>query len=140
MTHRKISKTRGKTPVELLLGRKVRLSAVTDFELCERFLIKPTNSSPTVPATLIIRKRMNSSFIQLENTNKTVLVCDNQYALLEPDDIKTKSTDSHCKSSRDDIEVASPNSTEETSVVEGEQLLMAKRTSSIIKKQLERFG
>ena len=52
VTHRNTSKTRGKTPVELLPGRKVRLPAVTVFDLWERVLFKPTNSSPTVPATL----------------------------------------------------------------------------------------
>ena len=119
MTHRNTSKTRGKTPVELLMGRKVRLPAVTDFDLCERVEFKPTNSSPTVPATFNIRKGMNTSFIQPENSNKTVLVIDNQIARLVPDDIKTESTDSQSESSRDDIDVASPNSTQETSVVEG---------------------
>ena len=34
MTHRNTSKTRIKTPVELLLGRRVRLPAIADFELC----------------------------------------------------------------------------------------------------------
>ena len=140
MAHRNTSKTRGKTPVELLLGRKIRLPAVTDFDLCERVLFKPTNSSPTVPATFIIRKGMNTSFIQPENLNKSVFVSDNQIARLEPDDIKTESTDSQSESSRDDIDVASPNSTEETSVVEGEQLSVATRTSSRNKKQPERFG
>ena len=52
------------------------------------------NSSPTVPSIFIIRKGMNISFIQPENSNKTVLVSDNQIARLEPDDIKTESTDS----------------------------------------------
>ena len=94
MAHRNTSKTQRKTPVELLLGRKVRLPAVTDFDLCERVLSKPTNSSPTVPATFIICKEMNTSFIQPENSNKTVIVSDNQIARLEPDDIKTESTDS----------------------------------------------
>ena len=140
MTHRNNSETRGKTPVELLLGRKIRLPAVTDFDLCERVLFKPTDSSPTVPATFIIRKGMNTSFIQPENSNKIVLVRDNQIARLEPDDIKTESTDSQPESSRDDIDVASPNSTEETSVVEGEQPSVATRTSSRNKKQPERFG
>ena len=56
MTHRNTSKTRGKTPVELPMGRKVRLPAVTDFNLCERVFFKLTHSSPTVPATFIIRK------------------------------------------------------------------------------------
>ena len=35
MTHRNTSKTLGSIPVELLPGLKVRLPAVTDFELCE---------------------------------------------------------------------------------------------------------
>ena len=83
---------------------------------------------------------MNTSFIQPENSNKTVLVCDNQIARLEPDDIKTESTDSQSENSRDDINVASPKSTEETLVVEGEQPSMATRTSSRNKKQPERFG
>ena len=140
MAHRNTSKMRGKTPFELLLGRKVRLPAVTDFDLCERVLFKPTNSSPTVPATFIIRKGMNTSFIQPENSYKTVLVSDNQIARLEPDEIKTESTDSQSESSRDDIDVASPNSTEESSVVEGEQSSVATRTSSRNKKPPERFG
>ena len=86
MTHRNTFKTRAKL--------KVELPAVTDFDLCERVFFKPTNSSPTVPATFIIRKGKNTSFIQPENSNKTVLVSDNQIARLEPDDIKTESTDS----------------------------------------------
>ena len=134
MTNRKTSKTRGKAPVELLLGRKVRLPAVTDFDLCERVLFKPTNISPTVPATFTIRKAINTSFIQPENSNKTVLVSDNQNTRLEPDDIKTESNDSQSESSRDDIDVASPNSTEEISVFEGEQPSVATRTSSRNKK------
>ena len=120
--------------------RKVRLPAVTDFDLCERVLFKPTNSSPTVPANFIIRKGMTTSFIQPENSNKTVLVSDNQIARLEFDDIKTESTDSQYESSRDDIDVASPNSNDETSAVEGEQPSVVTRTSSRNKKQLERFG
>ena len=140
MTHRNTSKTRGKTPVELLPGRKIRPPAVTDFDLCERVLFKPTNSSPTVPAIFIICKGMNTSFIRPENSNKTVLVSDIQIARLEPDDIKTESTDSQSESSRDDIDMASPNSTEKISVVEGEQTSVATRTSSRNKKQPERFG
>ena len=69
-----------------------------------------------------------------------MLVSDNQIARLEPDEIKTESTDSQSESSRDDIDVASPNSTEESSVVEGEQPSVATRTSSRNKKPPERFG
>ena len=79
-------------------------------------------------------------FIQPEKSNKTVLVSDNQIARLEPDEIKTEFTDSQSESSRDNIDVASTNSTEETSVVEGEQPSVATRTSSRNKKQPERFG
>ena len=68
-----------------------------------------------------------------------MLVSDKQIARLEPDDTKTESTDSQSESSRDDINVASSNSTEETSVVEGTQTSVATRTSSR-KKQPERFG
>ena len=140
MTHRNTSKTRGKTPEKLLLGRKVRLPAVTNFDLCERVLFKPTISSSTVPATFIIRKGMNTSFIQPENSNRTVLVSDNQIARLEPDRIETESTGSQSESSRDDMDVASPNSTEENSVDEGEQPSVATRTSTRNKTKQQRFG
>ena len=40
MTHHNTSKTRRKTPVELLLGRRVRLPAIADFDLCEPILFK----------------------------------------------------------------------------------------------------
>ena len=83
---------------------------------------------------------MNTSFIQPENSNKTLLVIDNQIGRLEPDDIKTESTDSQSESSRDDIDVASTNSTEETSVVQRQQPSVATRTSSRNKKQPESFG
>ena len=102
MTHRNTSKTRGKTPVEVLVVRKVRLPPVTDFDLCERVLFKSTNSSPTVPVTFIIRKGMNFSLIQPEKSSKTLLFTDNQIARLEPDDITTDSTDSQSESSSDD--------------------------------------
>ena len=122
MTYWSTSKTRGKTPVELILGRKIRLPAVTYLDLCERVLFKPTNSSPTVPATFISRNGMNTLFIPPDNSNKKVLVGNNQIARLETDDIKPESTDSQSESSRDNVDVASPNFTEETSVVEGNNL------------------
>ena len=69
-----------------------------------------------------------------------MLVSDKQTERLEPDDIKTESTDSQSGSSKDDTDVASPNSPEETSVVEGEQPSVATRTSSRNEKEPERFG
>ena len=82
---------------------------------------------------------LKTLFIQPEISNKTVFDSDNKVNWMELDDIKTEFTDSQSESSRDEIEVASPNSTKETSVVEEEQLSAATRTSSK-KKQPERFG
>ena len=79
--------------MKLLLGRKVRLPAVTDFDICKPVSFKPKSRSRTVPATFIIRKGMNTSFIQPANSNMTVLVSDNQPARLEPDGVKTEDTD-----------------------------------------------
>ena len=61
MTHRNTSKTSGKTPVELLLGRRLRLPAIADFGLCEPILFKANEKTKTVPATFIIRKGLNTA-------------------------------------------------------------------------------
>ena len=90
MTHRNTSKTRSKTPVELLLGRRVRLPAIADFDLCEPILFKANEKAKTVPATFIIRKGLNTFFIQPENSARTILVSDNQIARLHEDSVKTE--------------------------------------------------
>ena len=90
MTHRNTSKTRSKTPVELLLGRIVRLPAIADFNLCEPIFFKANEKTKKVPATFIIRKGLNTSFIQPENSAKTILVSDNQIARLDEDNVKTE--------------------------------------------------
>ena len=85
---------------------------------------------------------------QSNQTRQAVLVSDNKFARLEPDNIKTKSTDeqstdSKSKSSKDKIDVASANSTEKTSVTEGEQPSESTRTSSRNKndkKDLEKLS
>ena len=61
---------------------------------------------------------MKSSFILSGISIKTVHVSDKQIALLEPDDIKTdstdqQSTDSKSENRKDNIKVASANSNEE---------------------------
>ena len=90
MTHRNTSKTRGKTPVELSLGRRARLPAIADFDLCQPNLFKANEKTKTVSATFIIRKGLNTSFIQPENSARTVLVSDNQIARLDEDNMKTE--------------------------------------------------
>ena len=84
---RNTSKTRGKTPVELLLGRRVRQPAIADFDLCEPILFKANEKTKTVPASFIIKKGLNTSFIQPENSARTILVSDNQVATLDEDNV-----------------------------------------------------
>ena len=90
MTHRNTSKTRSQIPVELLLGCRVRLPAITDFDLSEPILFKADEKARTVPTTFIIRKDMNTSFIQPENLSLTILVSDNQIARLDEDNVRTE--------------------------------------------------
>ena len=90
MTHPNTSKTRSKTPVELLLGRRVRLPAIAAFDLCEPILFEANEKTKTVPATFIIRKGLNTSFIQPESSARTILESDNQIARLDEDNVKTE--------------------------------------------------
>ena len=64
-----------------------------------------------------------------------MIVSDNQIGRQETDDIQIESTDqqtaySQSENSRDNIDVESPNSNEETSVTEKEQSSGATRTST----------
>ena len=127
MTHRNNSKTWGKTPAELVLERK-----------------SPTHIN-NISNFFIIRNRFYTSFVQPENSNWTLLVSDNQIALLKPDDIKTEltdqqSTESQSWISRDYINVASSNSNQGNSLSEGEQQLRASTSNKSKKKQPEIFG
>ena len=90
MTNRNTSKTRSKTPGELLWGRRVRLPAIADFCLCEPILFKANKKTKTVPATLIISKGLNTSFMQPENSARTILVSDNKIARLDEDNVKSE--------------------------------------------------
>ena len=89
MTHRNTSKKRSKTTVELLLGRRVRLPSIVDFNLCEPILLMANEKTKTVSATFIIRKGLNKFFIQPENSKRTILVSENQIARPEEDNVKT---------------------------------------------------
>ena len=84
------SKTRSKTPVELLLGRRVRLPAIADFDLCEPILLKDSEKTKIVPATFIISKRLNTSLLQPENSTRTIRVRDNPIAKQDEDKMKTE--------------------------------------------------
>ena len=66
MICRNTSKRRSKTPVELLLGRRVRLPAIADFDLWEPILFKANENTKTVPANFIIRNGLITSLRQPE--------------------------------------------------------------------------
>ena len=89
VTTRNTSETRGKIPVKTFLGRIVILSARADFELCEPILFKANEKTKTFPVTLIIGKGLNTTFIKAENSIWTILVSDNQTAILYEDNVKT---------------------------------------------------
>ena len=78
ITHCNTSKTRSKNPVEVLLGSSVRTPAIADFVLCETVLFKANEKTKTVPATFIIRRGLNTTSIQPENSTRTILVSNNQ--------------------------------------------------------------
>ena len=149
MTHRNTSKTRSKTPVELLLGRRMRLPAIADFDLCEPILFKANENTKTVPATFIIRKGLNTSFIQPENSARTILVSDNQIARLDEDNVKTEpaveETISQSKPQPQNTDVGPSHQDEAcaaTSSAEHQQPETSEpsRTSTRNRKQPDRFG
>ena len=72
------------------MGYKQRLPAIADFDLCEPILFKAIEKTKTGPATFIIRKDLNTSFKQPENSARTILESDNQIARLEEDNVKTE--------------------------------------------------
>ena len=90
MTHRHTSKARSKTPVGLLSGRRRRLQAIADFDFCEFILLESNEKAKTVSANFIIKKSLNTSFIQPKNLARTILVSDNQIARLDEDNVKSK--------------------------------------------------
>ena len=149
MTHRNTSKTRSKTAVELLLGRRVGLPAIADFDLCEPMLFKASENTKTVPATFIIRKGLNTSFIQPENSARTILVSDNQIARLDEDNVKTEpaveETISQSELQPQNTDVGPSHQDEAsaaTSSAEHQQPETSEpsRTSTRNRKQPDRFG
>ena len=139
MTHRNTLKTRGKTAVELLLGRRVRLPAIADFDLCEPIF---KSNEKTVPAT-IIRKGLNTSF----NSARTILVSDNQIARLDEDNVKTEPAVEETISQSEQLQNTDvgPSLQDEasaaTSYAEHQQPETSEpsRTSTRNRKQLDRF-
>ena len=148
MIHRNTSTTRSKTPFEQLLGRRVRQPAIADFDLCEPILFEANEKTKTVPATFIIRKGLNTSFIQPENSTRTILVSENQIARLEEDNVKTESaveeTISQSKPQLQNTDVGPSHQNEASAATSAAEHQQPKppepsRTSTRNRKQPERF-
>ena len=76
----------------------MRLPEIADFDLREPILFKVNEKTKTVPATFIVRKGLNTSFIQPENSTRTILVSGNQIARLREDNVKTEPAVEEAKS------------------------------------------
>ena len=90
MAHRSTSKTRNKTPAELLLGRRVRLPAKADFNFWKPNLFENNENTEIAPATFIIRKGLKTYYIKLKKSTLTILESDNHIARLDEDNLKTE--------------------------------------------------
>ena len=149
MAHRNNSKTRSKTPVELLLGRRVRLPAIADFDSCEPILLKASEKTKIVPATFIISKGLNTSLLQPENSTRTIRVSDNPIARLDEDKMKTEpAVEETISESEPQLQntYVGPSHLDEASVVTSSAKHQQpeppepSRISTRNRKQLDRFG
>ena len=88
MKQRNSSKPRGITKFELLLGRRVSLSATADFDLCGPTLFTANENTKTVPPAFKIRKGLDIYLKQPENSTLTILMSDNQITRIDEDNVK----------------------------------------------------
>ena len=148
-THRNTSKTRSKTQVELLMGRRVRLPAIAYFDLCEPILFKANEKTVAAPAAFIIWKGSNTSFRQPENSTRTILVSDNQITRLDEHKLKTEpAKEESISQSEPQLQNTDVGLTHEdeasaaTSSAEHQQPETSEpsRTSTRNRKQPDRFG
>ena len=152
MTHRNTSKTRAKLQLlgtKLLLGRRVRLPTIADFDLCEPILFQANEKTKTVPATFLIRKDLSTSLMQPENSARTILVSDHQIARLDEDNVKTEPAAEETVSQSEqqvqntDAELSlQDEASAGTSSAEHQQSETSEpsRTSTRNRKQPDRFG
>ena len=68
-THRNTSSVKGKTPSEVLLGRKMRLPAVINFPMGERVIFRAGPHAASFPARYVVRKGDNTAWLTKENSD-----------------------------------------------------------------------
>ena len=75
-THRNTSSVRGKTPSEVLLGRKMRLPAVINYPIGERVVFRAGPHTDSFPARYVVRKGNNTAWLTKEvsdGSERTIL-------------------------------------------------------------------
>ena len=136
MTRRNTLKSRGKILVEPFLGHRLTLTALADFDLCEPILLKASEKTKTISAFFNIRRGLNTSFIQPENSTRTILVSDNQFARLDMNGVKTESPVDETIPLHQDESSAAISTAEQPQPESSEP----SRTSTRIRKEPGRFG
>ena len=100
-THRNTSSVRGKTPSEVLLGRKMRLPAVINYPIGERVVFRAGPHTESFPARYVVRKGNNTAWLTKEHSDgsrRTILASTSQIAPFgspttgAPDLVTAKST------------------------------------------------
>ena len=82
-THRNTSSARGKTPSEVLLGRKLRLPAVINYSIGDRVVFRAGPHATSFPARYVVRKGNNTSCLTKEDSDgseRTILASTSQIA------------------------------------------------------------
>ena len=82
-THRNTSSVRGKTPSEVLLGRKMRLPAVINYPIGERVVFRAGPHTESFPARYVVRKGNNTAWLTKEDSDgseRTILAGTSQIA------------------------------------------------------------
>ena len=100
-THRNTSSVRGKTPSEVLLGRKMQLPAVINYPIGERVVFRAGPHTESFPARYVVRKGNNTAWFTKEDSDgseRTILASTSQIApfasptTAAPDLVTAKST------------------------------------------------
>ena len=100
-TPRNTSSVRGKTPSEVLLGRKMRLPAVINYPIGERVIFRAGPHTKSFPARYVVWKGNNTAWLTNEDSDgseRTILASTNQIApfasptTAAPDLVTAKST------------------------------------------------
>ena len=90
--HRISSLSRGKSPAELVFGRKLKIPITTTFQQGEKLWFKANNHMPALKCTYIMSKGINTSWINDDNNNM-ILASNNQLSRRSETTLQNKVND-----------------------------------------------